>query len=33
MPCEEQMVQTLKEYGHRPTPQRLMIMFRGQTFG
>ena len=26
MPCEEQMVQTLKEYGHRPTPQRLMIM-------
>lgn len=26
MPCEEQMVQTLKEYGHRPTPQRLMIL-------
>ncbi len=26
MACEEQMVQTLKEYGHRPTPQRLMIL-------
>ena len=26
MPCEEQMIQTLKEYGHRPTPQRLMIL-------
>ena len=26
MPCEEQMLQTLREYGHRPTPQRLMIM-------
>ena len=26
MPCEEKMLQTLREYGHRPTPQRLMIM-------
>lgn len=26
MPCEEQMIQTLKEFGHRPTPQRLMIL-------
>ncbi len=26
MPCEDQMIQTLKEYGHRPTPQRLMIL-------
>ena len=26
MPCEEQMLQTLREYGHRPTPQRLMIL-------
>ncbi len=26
MTCEEQMIQTLKEYGHRPTPQRLMIL-------
>ena len=26
MSCEDQMVQTLKESGHRPTPQRLMIL-------
>jgi Fur family ferric uptake transcriptional regulator len=26
MPCEEQLALTLKEYGHRPTPQRLMIL-------
>ena len=26
MSCQEQMVQTLKESGHRPTPQRLMIL-------
>ena len=26
MSCEDQMVQTLKEFGHRPTPQRLMIL-------
>ena len=26
MSCEEQMVQTLKESGHRPTPQRMMIL-------
>ena len=26
MTCEDQMIQTLKEYGHRPTPQRLMIL-------
>ena len=26
MTCEEQMALMLKEYGHRPTPQRLMIM-------
>ncbi len=26
MACEDQMVQTLKEFGHRPTPQRLMIL-------
>ena len=26
MSCEDQMVQTLKESGHRPTPQRMMIL-------
>ena len=26
MSCEDQTVQTLKESGHRPTPQRLMIL-------
>ena len=26
MSCEDQTVQTLKEWGHRPTPQRLMIL-------
>ena len=26
MSCEDQMVRTLKESGHRPTPQRLMIL-------
>ena len=26
MTCEDQIIQILKEYGHRPTPQRLMIL-------
>ena len=26
MSCEDQTIQTLKESGHRPTPQRLMIL-------
>ena len=26
MSCEDDMVRTLKESGHRPTPQRLMIL-------
>ena len=26
MTCEEQMALTLRKYGHRPTPQRLMIL-------
>ncbi len=26
MSCQTQMAQTLKEYGHRATPQRLMIL-------
>ena len=26
MSCEDRMAQTLKESGHRPTPQRLMIL-------
>ncbi len=26
MSCEDQIVNTLKEFGHRPTPQRLMIL-------
>jgi len=26
MSCEDVTAQTLKEYGHRPTPQRLMVL-------
>ncbi len=26
MPCEEQIALALREYGHRPTPQRLMVL-------